>query len=160
MDLHAVKAELPEGANIIIGQAHFIKTIEDLYERVASAAPGARFGAAFSEASEKRLVRVEGNDPELRKSAADNAMRIAAGHVFVIVMREAFPLSVLNAIKSCEEVCRVFCATANPLEVLVAETGSGRGVVGVVDGLTPVGVEGPEERKERMELVRKIGYKA
>lgn len=159
MEITAVRAEFPEGANIIIGQAHFIKTIEDLYERVTAAAPNAKFGVAFSEASEKRLIRVEGNSPEMKDCAAKNALTIASGHVFVIAMKEAYPISVLNEIKGCEEVCRIFCATANPLEVIIAETSQGRGVIGVIDGSTPVYVEGEEDRRERRELVRKIGYK-
>lgn len=159
METSAVRIEFPEGVNVIVGQAHFIKTIEDIYEVMASGAPGSAFAVAFNEASEKRLVRVEGTDDAMRELAAGAATAVGAGHVFVIMMKGAFPITVLNGIKSCPEVCRVFCATANPLEVLVTETSLGRGVVGVVDGLTPVGVEGPEERAERKALVRKIGYK-
>lgn len=159
MEITHVKAEFPEGANIIIGSTHFIKTVEDLYEIIVGSVPGAGFGVAFSEASGPCLVRAEGNDEGLKNAAIDNALRIGAGHTFVIVLKGAFPINVLNAIKNCPEVCSIHCATANPLEVIVATTGQGRGVIGVVDGFGPKGVEGPEDVKNRKALLRKFGYK-
>lgn len=159
MDIKAIRAEIPEGANIIVGQAHFIKTVEDLYEIISTGAPGALFAVALSEASGPCLVRVEGNDAGLKEAAARNASAIGAGHVFVILLKGAFPVSVLNAIKSCQEVCAVYAATANPLEVIVAGTSQGNGVVGVVDGAGPRGVEGEKDRAERKAFLRKIGYK-
>ena len=154
-----VKVERPADANVIIGQSHFIKTAEDLYEAMVNSVPGAKFGVAFCEASGPRLVRVEGNDPELRSCAAKNAMRIGAGHSFIIVMRDCYPVSVLRSIKDVPEVCNIFCATANDLEVVVASNERGRGIVGVIDGQTPLGVETDEKVKERREFLRKIGYK-
>lgn len=154
-----VTMEIPDGANIIIGQSHFIKTAEDLYEVMINAVPGIKFGIAFCEASGPCLVRAEGNDTALRDVAIQNARNIAAGHTFVILMKGAFPVNVLNAIKSCPEVCSVFCATANPLQVLVAETGQGRGVLGVIDGYCPKGVENEKDIQERRQFLRKIGYK-
>ncbi len=159
MDLKVVPVALPADTNVIIGQTHFIKTIEDLYEVVVASVPQASFGVAFNEASGPRLVRVEGNADDLRQAAADTAAAIGAGHVFVLFLRGAFPINVLNQIKACPEVCRVFCATANPLEVLVAETEQGRGVVGVIDGETPLGVEQAGDREARQAFLRKIGYK-
>lgn len=154
-----VTMEIPDGANIIIGQSHFIKTAEDLYEVMINAVPGIKFGIAFCEASGPCLVRAEGNDTALRDVAIQNARNIAAGHTFVILMKGAFPVNVLNAIKSCPEVCSVFCATANPLQVLVAETKQGRGVLGVIDGYCPKGVENEKDIQERRQFLRKIGYK-
>lgn len=154
-----VTMEIPDGANIIIGQSHFIKTAEDLYEVMINAVPGIKFGIAFCEASGPCLVRAEGNDTALRDVAIQNARNIAAGHTFVILMKGAFPVNVLNAIKSCPEVCSVFCATANPLQVLVAETEQGRGVLGVIDGYCPKGVENEKDIQERRQFLRKIGYK-
>jgi hypothetical protein len=154
-----VKVERPADANVIIGQSHFIKTAEDLYEAMVNSVPGAKFGVAFCEASGPRLVRVEGNDPELRSCAAKNAMRIGAGHSFIIVMRDCYPVNVLRSIKDVPEVCNIFCATANDLEVVVASNERGRGIVGVIDGQTPLGVETDEKVKERREFLRKIGYK-
>jgi len=159
MRTEAVRMEVPQGCNIVVGQAHFIKTVEDLFEAIASSVPGARFAVAFCEASGPRLIRCEANDEELRQAAVECARRIGAGHVFVILLRDAFPINVLNAIRLCPEVCRIFCATANPLEVVVAETEQGRGVLGVVDGFSPQGVEGSEDRAARLELLRKFGYK-
>lgn len=159
MELKTIKVEIPEGANVIIGATHFIKTIEDLYEIMASAVPGAKFGIAFSEASGPCLVRAEGNDEGLKKAAAENTLRIGAGHTFVIILKGAFPVNVLNSIKACQEVCSLYAATANPLEVIVAETAQGRGVMGVVDGFKPKGVEGDEDVKQRKMLLRKLGYK-
>ena len=159
MELSAVSMEIPNDANIIIGQAHFIKTVEDLYEIIVSNVPTARFGIAFSEASGDCLIRAEGNNTELKRTAVKNAGAIAAGHIFVILLRDTYPINVLNGIKACQEVCSIFCATANPVEVLVCETGAGRGVVGVVDGLPPKGVEKKKDVKWRKDLLRKIGYK-
>lgn len=159
MELKAVKADIPEGANIILGQTHFIKTVEDIYEIIATTAPGAKFGVALCEASGPCLVRVEGNDEGLKNSAVRNALEIGAGHLFVVVMSGAFPINVLNAIKSCQEVCAIYCATANPLQVIVAKTEQGKGVIGVIDGLSPLTVEGEKDREERRSFLRKIGYK-
>ncbi len=159
MEFKSIRMEFPEGANIIIGTAHFIKTAEDLYETVASGAAGARFGVAFSEASGPCLVRAEGNDEEMKALAVKNSSAIGAGHSFVIVLKDAYPVNILNAVKSTQEVCTVWCATANPLEVIVAETAQGRGIIGVVDGFGPKGVESGKDRTARKELLRKIGYK-
>lgn len=157
--IKVVSVEIPRGSNVIIGQAHFIKTVEDLYEALTNASPHIRFGLAFNEASGPRLVRKEGNDPELIEAAVRTALSIGAGHVFVIFMRNAYPINVLNAIKMVPEVCRIFCATANPLQVVVVETDQGRGVVGVIDGSSVVGVEDEEKERERKDFLRKIGYK-
>lgn len=159
MELKSVKMDFPEGSNIIIGASHFIKTAEDLYEIIATGVPGAKFGVAFSESSGPCLVRTEGNDEEMKRCAARNSIAIGAGHSFVIVLKDAYPVNILNAVKSCQEVCTVWCATANPLEVLVAETSQGRGVIGVVDGYAPKGVETDKDIKARKEFLRKIGYK-
>ncbi|HEV2388959.1 MAG TPA: adenosine-specific kinase [Candidatus Acidoferrales bacterium] len=159
MELEAVRISIPEDANVIIGQAHFIKTAEDLHEALVGAVPGIRFALAFNEASGPCLVRVEGNDEELRKAAVENALAIGAGHVFVVLLRNAYPINVLERIQRCPEVCQVFCATANAAEVLVAKTAQGRGVVGVVDGYPPKGVEGAQDTAQRKEFLRKIGYK-
>lgn len=160
MELHAVPVEPPEGTNVIVGQAHFVKTVEDLHEALHGTSPHLRFGLAFCEASGARLVRRSGNDDRLVALATEVAEAVAAGHVFVVVLAEGFPLNVLNPLKAVPEVCTVFCATANPLEVLVAETGLGRGVVGVVDGQVPLGVEGDDDASERRLLLRRLGYKA
>lgn len=157
--IHVVDIPVPEGVNVIVGQAHFIKTLEDLYEALVTSVPGIKFGIAFCEASQKRLIRYEGNDDELQGLAVEAAKRISAGHVFVIYIKNAWPINVLNAIKNVQEVVRVFAATANPLQVLVAETGQGRGVIGVVDGYPPVGVETEDDIAERRLFLRKIGYK-
>jgi adenosine/AMP kinase len=159
MELKTVKLEIPEGANIILGQTHFIKTVEDLYEIVVNALPQSRFGIGFCEASGACLIRVEGNDEEMKNAAIRNAQALAAGHTFVMVLREAYPINVLNAIKTCPEVCSIFCATANPVEVIMAESSQGRGVLGVIDGFSPKGVEGPADVQWRKDLLRKIGYK-
>jgi hypothetical protein len=151
--------QIPDGANIIIGQSHFIKTAEDLYEVMMNTVPGAKFAIAFNEASGPCLVRVESNDEELRKAAVDNAVAIGAGHAFVVLLRQAFPVNVLGRIKDCFEVCSIFCASANPVEVIVAQSEQGRGVLGVIDGSSPKGVEGPEDVRHRKEFLRKIGYK-
>jgi len=159
MELKSVKLEIPEGGNIIVGQTHFIKTVEDLYEVMVTAIPKSCFGIAFCEASGACLIRLEGNDEELKKVALGNAQAIGAGHTFVMILRDAYPINVLNAIKNCPEVCSIFCATANPVEVIIAESSQGRGVLGVIDGFFPKGVEGEAEVKWRKELLRKIGYK-
>ncbi len=159
MELLSVRMEIPEGANLIVGHSHFIKTAEDLYEVVVNTVPGAKFGVAFNEASGPCLVRAESNDEELRGAAISNAQAIGAGHVFVLLVREAYPINLLSRVRDCYEVCSIHCATANPVEVIVAQTAQGRGVLGVVDGSPPKGVEGPEDAKRRREFVRKIGYK-
>ncbi len=159
MELRSIRMEIPEGCNIILGQTHFIKTAEDLYEIIATTVPQARFGVAFTEASGPCLIRVEGNDEELSAACVKNLKDIGAGHVFCILLRNAFPINVLTPIKNCPEVCRIFCATANPLEVIVASTGQGSGIVGVVDGSPPKGVETEADRAQRREFLRQIGYK-
>ena len=159
MELKSVRMEFPEDANIIIGQTHFIKTAEDLYEVMVSTVPNAKFGLAFNEASGPCLVRAEGNDSELKTLAIKNVKAIGAGHVFVIILKDAFPINVLNAIKNCPEVCSIFCATANPVEVIIAQTDLGRGVLGVIDGNSPKGVETDKDIQERKEFLRMIGYK-
>jgi adenosine/AMP kinase len=159
MELKTVKLEIPEGYNIILGQTHFIKTVEDLYEIMASTVPNAKFGIAFCEASGACLLRLEGNDEDLKKIATTMGMEISAGHTFVVVMREAFPINVLNAIKMCQEVCSIYCATANPVEVVIAETDQGRGIMGVIDGFSPKGVEKEDGVAWRKDLLRKFKYK-
>ncbi len=161
MDLkfEVVDVSIPAGSNIIIGQSHFIKTVEDIYEALAQSSPHLQFALAFCEASGKKLVRSEGNDDSLKKAAEEIAMKIGAGHAFVILLREGYPVNVLNALKNVSEVCTIYCATANPLQVVVAETSQGRGIMGVIDGETPVGIEREEDRKERKEFLREIGYK-
>jgi uncharacterized protein len=159
MEILSVRMRIPENANLILGQSHFIKTAEDLYEVVVNTVPGAKFAVAFNEASGPCLIRVESNDEELREAAVANAQAIAAGHVFVLLIRQAYPINLLSRVRDCFEVCNIFCATANPVEVIVAQTEQGRGVLGVIDGSSPQGVEGPEDAKRRREFVRKIGYK-
>jgi uncharacterized protein len=159
LEMHAVKIEYPEGCNIILGQSHFIKTVEDLYEIIATTVPQARFGIAFSEASEPCLIRSEGNDDSLIKGGVTVLKAIGAGHVFCILLRDAYPINVLNQVKNCPEVCRIYCATANPLQVIVASTLQGWGVLGVIDGFPPKGVETDADRRERRDLLRRIGYK-
>ncbi len=159
MEIKTVRLEIPEGTNIILGQTHFIKTAEDLYEIIATGVPQAKFGVAFTEASGPCLIRTEGNDDGLIRACAKNLEAIGAGHVFCILLQNAFPINILNQIKGCPEVCTVFCATANPVEVIVAETDMGRGVLGVVDGFSPKGMETAEDKKHRKEFLRKIGYK-
>ena len=159
MELKVVKLVIPEGANLILGQSHFIKTVEDLYEIMVGTVPGTKFGLAFSESSGDCLIRVEGNDPDLMAAATQNAQNLAAGHTFNILLKNAFPINVLNAVKMCPEVCRLFCATANPVEVIVAQTQQGRGILEVVDGLPPKGVEDEKGRAWRHEILRKLGYK-
>jgi len=160
MQLITVKIEKPEATNFILGQAHFIKTVEDLHEALVAAVPGIRFGLAFCEASGKCLVRWSGTDPAMVELAKQNAQAIAAGHCFIIFLGDGFyPLNVLNTVKMVPEICRIFCATANPTEVILAETEQGRGVLGVVDGLFTKGIEGDDDIKWRKDLLRQIGYK-
>jgi adenosine/AMP kinase len=159
LELTVVRMEFPADANVIVGQAHFIKTVEDLYEAVVTTAPQARFGLAFNEASGACLTRVEGNDKALKDLAVRNAQALAAGHTFVLVMQNAYPINLMKAIRDVPEVCTIFCATANPVEVIVARTEHGQGVLGVVDGSSPKGVEGDSDTEWRHDLLRKIGYK-
>lgn len=159
MQVDLVPIEVPAGLNLILGQAHFIKTVEDLYEALVGSSPHLRFGLAFCEASGPRLVRRAGNDPDLVDLAVQHALAVGAGHSFVVLLREGFPVNVLNQVKAVPEVCRVYCATANPVQVLVAVTGQGRGILGVVDGAPPVGVETAEDEQDRRQLLRDIGYK-
>lgn len=157
--LKVVQVFVPEGASVIIGQAHFIKAVEDLYEALIGSVPSIKFGLAFCEASGKRLVRHEGNDEELRRLAVETALKIGAGNCFVIYLRDAWPMNVLNAIKQVQEVVTIYVATSNPLQVIVAETEQGRAIIGVVDGFTPIGVEGDKDIAERRMFLRRIGYK-
>jgi adenosine/AMP kinase len=159
MELLAIPLEIPEGGNIILGQTHFIKSVEDLYEAIVNTVPQMKFGIAFNEASGACLTRCEGNDETLKALAVRNAQAIGAGHTFVIVLKEGYPINVLNRIKDVPEVCSIFCATANPVEVIVAQSAQGRGVLGVIDGSSPKGVEGPADAEWRHGLLRKIGYK-
>ena len=159
MEVTTIPIAIPEGCNIILGQAHFIKTIEDLYEIIATTVPQARFGIAFNEASGPCLIRTEGNDEELVQSCAAALGSLGAGHVFCVLIKNAFPINVLTPIKNCPEVCRIFCATANPLEVVVVSSPRGRGVLGVIDGSAPKGVETAADKAERKDFLRKIGYK-
>jgi adenosine/AMP kinase len=159
MELRVEKLEFPEGCNVILGHSHFIKTVEDLYEVMMGSTPNPQFGLAFCEASCSRLIRKAGTDDEMMHVAVENAKRVGAGHTFIIVMKDIFPINVLNAVKGCQEVCRIFCATANPVEVILAETEQGRGIVGVVDGLSPLGVESESDVDERKALLRDFGYK-
>jgi adenosine/AMP kinase len=159
MELKTVRLEIPEGSNIILGQTHFIKTAEDLYEIIVTTVPQSKFGIAFTEASGPCLIRTEGNSTELINMCVQNLQELGAGHVFCIILQDAFPINVLNQIKNCPEVCRIFCATANPVEVVTAETSQGRGVLGVIDGLSPKGIERAEDKAHRKEFLRKIGYK-
>lgn len=160
MDLSLVAIEKPETANVIIGQSHFIKTVEDLHEAMVNAVPGVHFGLAFCEASGPALVRASGTADDLQALAVKNALALSAGHVFVLILGNAYPINVLNAVKAVPEVCQVFCATANPVQVIVAETEQGRGVLGVIDGMRTQGVETPAEAAERKALLRRFGYKA
>ncbi|RDI51130.1 adenosine-specific kinase [Nocardia mexicana] len=159
MELTVVRLDKPDDLNVILGQAHFIKTVEDLHEALAGTGPHLRFGLAFCEASGPRLVRRCGNDPDLVDLATKNAVSLGAGHSFVVFLREGYPVNVLNAIRHVPEVCGIYCATANPVEVLVAETELGRGIVGVVDGPSPLGVESATDEDGRKRLLRDIGYK-
>lgn len=155
----AVQLHKPDEVNVIIGQAHFIKTVEDICEAVAGSVPGAKFGLAFCESSGDCLIRVEGNDPELKEIAQENALIIGAGHSFILFLADCFPINILNAIKNIQEVCTVFCATANAVEIVIAESMQGRGIMGVIDGAKPKGVEGPDGIAWRTGVLRKFGYK-
>jgi hypothetical protein len=159
MEFKTERLTFPEDCNIIVGQSHFIKTIEDVYEIMVGSTPDGKFGVAFCEASGPCLIRKAGNDEEMIASAVDNAVKIAAGHSFVVVMKGVFPINVLNAIKGCQEVCRIFCATANPVDLIIAQNELGRGIMGVIDGFSPKGVESEKDIEERKKLLRKFGYK-
>src|SRR5207302_5465096 len=159
MELKSVRLEVPEDGNIIVGQTHFIKSVEDIYEAIVNTVPQMKFGIAFNEASGPSLTRADGNDAELKALAIRNATALAAGHIFVVAMRDGYPVNVLGRIKDVPEVCGIFCATANPVEAIVAETESGRGILGVVDGAPPLGLETEEDAKIRVQFLRKIGYK-
>ena len=159
MELTTVALELPENGNLIVGQTHFIKSVEDLYEAIVNTVPQMKFGVAFNEASGACLTRVDGNDEELQQLAVRNATAVGAGHLFVIALREGYPINVLGRIKDVPEVCTIFCATANPVEVVVVGTAQGRGVLGVIDGAPPKGVETEQDAAWRRGLLRKIGYK-
>jgi adenosine/AMP kinase len=159
MEFSAVRIDVPEGANLVLGQSHFIKTVEDVYELLVTSVPGARFGLAFAEASGPCLVRHEGNDPQLEAAAIKTCRSIGAGHSFVIFVSNAYPINFLNGLKGIQEVCSIYCATANPVDVVVCQTETGRGIMGVVDGQSPKGVEDDVARGERASFLRKIGYK-
>jgi len=159
MKIDEVDIEALEGHQLIVGQSHFIKSVEDIYETLATSMPGVKFGVAFAEASGKALVRYDGTDDELAKLASGYAARIGAGHTFVVVLSGAFPINVLNRLKAVEEVAQIFCASSNPVTVLVADNGTGRGVLGVIDGISPKGIEGDQDKQDRREFLRKIGYK-
>ncbi|MBZ4420951.1 adenosine-specific kinase [Myxococcus sp. RHSTA-1-4] len=159
MRLETVRIEKPEDLNFVLGQSHFIKTVEDLHEVLAGSSPVLKFGLAFCEASGPRLVRRSGNDEALMELAVKNARALGAGHSFIVFLREGFPVNVLNALKQVPEVCRIFCATSNPVEVVIAETAQGRAILGVVDGQPPLGVEQEQDVRERKELLRRFGYK-
>ncbi len=158
MELKLVPLEIPEGGNLILGQTHFIKSVEDIYEAIVNTVPQIKFGVAFNEASGPCLTRVDGNDDALQALAAKNASAVAAGHIFVVVMREAYPINILKRIQEVPEVCSIFCATANPVEAVVAESEMGRGVLGVIDGFPPKGVETREDVDKRRSFLRMIGY--
>ena len=159
MDLKTVRLTIPENGNIILGHSHFIKTVEDLYEAIVNTVPQMKFGIAFNEASGACLIRVDGNDTELEGIATENAQALAAGHAFVIALRDGYPINILGRIREIPEVCNIFCATANPVEVILAETEQGRGILGVIDGNLPKGIESANDREWRHGLLRKIGYK-
>lgn len=159
LEIKLVKIDMPKESNIILGQAHFIKTVEDLYEAMVNSVPGIKFGLAFCESSGECLIRTEGTDDELKKAAAENMLKLGCGHSFIVFMRGAYPINVLNAVKQVPEVCHVYAATANPLDVIVAETEQGRGILGVIDGLKPKGIEDEEGVKWRKDILRKFGYK-
>jgi hypothetical protein len=159
MELTLVPLEVPEGGNVILGQAHFIKSVEDIYEAVVNTVPQMKFGIAFNEASGPCLTRVDGNDEDLKAMAARNAVAVAAGHVFVVAMRDGYPINVLGRIRDVPEVCSIYCATANPVQVVVAESEQGRGVLGVIDGFPPKGIETAEDAEKRRGFLRMIGYK-
>jgi adenosine/AMP kinase len=159
MELKSVRLEIPDGANVILGQSHFIKTAEDIYEALVNTVPQLKFGVAFNEASGPCLTRAEGNDDTLIQAAIRNAISVGAGHTFVVLMRDGYPINVLGRVKQVPEVCAIFCASANPVEVVVVETGQGRGILGVIDGASPKGVETEQDIAKRREFLRQIGYK-
>ncbi|WNZ28397.1 MAG: adenosine-specific kinase [Candidatus Bathyarchaeota archaeon] len=159
MNLETVKVEVPDNCNVILGSAHFIKTVEDIYEAVVNAVPTVKFGVAFCEASGPCLVRVEGNNEELKTTASEHALKLSCGHSFIVFLKDAYPINVLDKIKQVPEVCNVHAATANPLEVIVVETEQGRGILGVIDGFKSKGIEIEKDTKDRKEFLRKIGYK-
>jgi len=159
MEIERIKVGIPEGANVIAGQTHFIKTVEDLYEVFTNSVPGIKFGIAFCEASQDRLIRWDGNDEDLTQAAIEAARAVGAGHFFITFIRNAFPINVLPAIKACPEICSVFCATANPVDFLIVGAGDKKGVVGVLDGQGPLGVESDEDQGKRKKFLRDIGYK-
>ena len=159
MEISIVRIETPEGSNVILGMSHFIKTVEDIYEAMVNSVPNIKFGVAFCESSGERLIRMEGTDEELKKAAAKNMLRLGCGHSFIIFLKGAYPINVLNALKMVPEVCTIYAATANPLEVVVAESEQGKGILGVIDGQKPKGVEDEKEVEWRKNLLRKIGYK-
>jgi adenosine/AMP kinase len=159
MELKSVRREKPEGLNIVLGQTHFIKSAEDIYEAIVNTVPQAKFGVAFCEASSKCLVRVEGNDEELKSIASRNALNLSAGHSFLIVLKDAYPVNILRALRDVPEVCTIFCASANDVEVILAENGRGRGILGVIDGERSKGIEAEKDVAERREFLRRIGYK-
>ena len=159
MELQLVDIKLPAECNLILGQSHFIKTVEDLHEVMVNAAAQIQFGLAFCEASGPCLIRVSGNEASLQKAAVENAEAIGAGHSFIILMKQGFPVNVLNAIKQCPEVCRIYCATANPVQVVIASSDQGRGILGVIDGFSPKGIEDSDQVAERRQFLRQIGYK-
>ena len=159
MELKLVPLELPENGNLILGQTHFIKSVEDIYEAIVNTVPQMKFGVAFNEASGPCLTRVDGNDPDLKSLAARNASALAAGHIFVVVLRDGYPINILGRIKDVPEVCSIFCATANPVQAVVAESEQGRGVLGVIDGFPPKGIETADDAEKRRGFLRMIGYK-
>lgn len=159
IEILSVPMEIPEEANMILGQSHFIKTVEDIFEAVVTTAPHAKFGLAFNESSGACLIRVEGNNVALRETAVRNAQAVAAGHVFVLMIQNAYPINLLNVLRNVPEVCSIFCATANPVEVVLARSNQGQGVLGVIDGSSPKGVEGEADAAWRHDLLRRIGYK-
>ena len=159
METMVVRIDVPEGTNIIVGQSHFIKTVEDLHETIVCGVPSAKFGLAFCESSGPCLVRTSGNDDDLIELAGRAAFEVGAGHSFILFLKNAYPINVLNQVKLVQEVCSIFAVTANPIQVIVAETGQGRGILGVIDGSKPKGIETPKDAEDRKEFLRKIGYK-
>ncbi|MFP3950432.1 MAG: adenosine-specific kinase [Candidatus Micrarchaeia archaeon] len=159
VEIKLVEVEIPEGCNVMVGQSHFIKTVEDIYETIAESGMSVKFGFAFCEASQKRLVRSDGNEAELIKHAEKEAMKLGAGHSFILFLKEGFPINIVNRVQEVSEVTTLYAATANPLKVVVAEDGEQRGILGVLDGMKPLGVEGKEDKEERKEFLRRIGYK-
>ena len=159
MDVVSVTLSWSEECNIIVGQAHFIKTVEDIAEIMSGYVPGAQYGLAFCEASGPCLVRTAGNNERLIKEAKENAMKVLAGHTFYLIVKNCFPINILNHLKNCQEVCRIFCATANPLQVVVAKSEQGNGILGVIDGFAPKGIESDDDKNDRHTMLRKFGYK-